>query len=226
VTIRVLLADDQVLLRSSLAMLVAREPDMEVVGEAGDGEEAVALTRQQRPDIVLMDVRMPGTDGIAATEQILQDPAAKDVRVVMLTTFELDDYVLRALRAGASGFMLKGIEPTELLDAIRLVHAGDALLAPSVTRRLLDRFADLRAPTPELAGLLEELTPREREVLVLVGSGLTNAEIAERLVLSPLTAKTHVSRVMVKLAAHDRAQLVIAAYEGGLVSPSGSWPNA
>ncbi len=224
-TLRVLLADDQVLLRSSLATLVDREPDMTVVGEAGDGEEAVELARRARPDVVLMDIRMPGTDGLAATERILSDPHASDVRVLVLTTFELDDYVLRALRAGASGFILKGVEPAELLAAIRLVAEGDALLAPSVTRRLLDRFADLHAPSAELMGRLEELTPRELEVLTLVGSGLTNAQIAERLVLSPLTAKTHVSRVMVKLAAHDRAQLVIAAYEGGLVSPSGEWPG-
>jgi DNA-binding NarL/FixJ family response regulator len=173
-----------------------------------------------------MDIRMPGTDGLEATAQILADPASSDPRVIMLTTFELDDYVLRALRAGASGFVLKGIEPAELLDAIRLVAAGDALLAPSVTRRLLDRFADLRAPSPEVTRLLAELTPRELEVLTLVGSGLSNTEIAERLVLSVLTAKTHISRVMVKLGAHDRAQVVIAAYEGGLVSASGAWPQS
>ena len=222
-SIRVLLADDQVLLRSSLAMLIGREPDMEVVGEAGDGDEAVELARRERPHVVLMDIRMPGRDGLDATTAILGEPAARDVRVIMLTTFELDDYVLRALRAGASGFLLKGVEPAELLDAIRLVAAGDALLAPSVTRSLLERFAALHEPGPELSRRLGELTPRELEVLTLVGSGLSNAEIAERLVLSPLTAKTHVSRVMMKLAAHDRAQLVIAAYEGGLVTPSGEW---
>ena len=225
-TIRVLIADDQRLLRGTLAMLIDREADMDVVGEAGNGQEAIALALEHTPDVVLMDVRMPGTDGLEATARILRDPAAQYVRVIMLTTFELDDYVLRALRAGASGFLLKGIEPTELLDAIRLVHAGDALLAPSVTRSLLDRFANLRAPTAELASLLGELTPREREILTLVGSGMSNAAIAERLVLSPLTAKTHVSRIMVKLGAHDRAQLVIAAYEGGLVSASGVWPDA
>ena len=224
-SIRVLLADDQVLLRSSLAMLIDREADMTVVGEAGDGDQAVALALRHRPDVVLMDIRMPGSDGLKATAQILGDPAGRDVRVIMLTTFELDDYVLRALRAGASGFVLKGVEPTELLAAIRVVAEGEALLAPSVTRRLLDRFADLHAPSAALTLQLEELTPRELEVLTLVGSGLTNAQIAERLVLSPLTAKTHVSRVMVKLAAHDRAQLVIAAYEGGLVSASGEWPG-
>jgi DNA-binding NarL/FixJ family response regulator len=224
--IRVLLADDQVLLRGSVATLIGLEPDMEVVGEAGDGDEAVVLARRQRPDVVVMDIRMSGTDGLEATAQILAEPAPSDLRVIMLTTFELDDYVLRALRAGASGFVLKGIEPAELLDAIRLVAAGDALLAPSVTRRLLDRFADLRAPSPELTRLLAELTPRELEVLTLVGSGLSNTEIAERLVLSVLTAKTHISRVMVKLGAHDRAQVVIAAYEGGLVSASGAWPQS
>lgn len=224
-TIRVLLADDQVLLRSSLAALIEQEDDMEVVGEAGEGDEAVRLALRHRPDVILMDVRMPGSDGLDATARIVADPSAADTRVIMLTTFELDDYVLRALRAGASGFLLKGIEPAELLSAIRQVADGDALLAPSVTRRLLDRFADLHAPSPELTRQLEELTPRELEILVLVGSGLSNAEIAERLVVSPLTAKTHISRVMNKLGAHDRAQLVIAAYEGGLVSASGRRPE-
>jgi DNA-binding NarL/FixJ family response regulator len=222
-TLRVLLADDQVLLRSSLATLIDREPDMEVVGEASDGAEAIALTRRERPDVVLMDIRMPGIDGLEATRQILDEAPPPPVRVVMLTTFELDDYVLRALRAGASGFLLKGVEPAELLDAIRLVASGDALLAPSVTRRLLERFAALHEPGPEMLRRLEELTPRELEVLTLVGSGLSNADIADKLVLSPLTAKTHVNRLMRKLAAHDRAQLVIVAYESGLVTPSGEW---
>ncbi len=222
-SIRVLLADDQALLRSSLAMLIEREPDMEVAGVAGDGREAVAVARRESPDVILMDIRMPGMDGLQATAEILADPKAHGVRVVMLTTFEHDEYVLTALRAGASGFLLKGVEPEELLAAIRTVAAGDALLAPSVTRSLLERFATIHKPSPELTRRLEELTPRELEILTLVGSGLSNPQIAERLVLSPLTAKTHVSRVMMKLGAHDRAQLVITAYEGGLVSPSGQW---
>jgi DNA-binding NarL/FixJ family response regulator len=225
-TIRVLLADDQALLRGSLAMLIGREDDMEVVAEAGDGDEAVALARQTRPDVILMDVRMPAKDGLHATAEILGDPKAAHTRVLILTTFELDDYVLRALRAGASGFLLKGVDPVGLLEAIRLVFAGEALLAPSVTRRLIERFAALHHPSQALVALLEELTPRELEVLTLVGAGLTNADIAGRLTLSPLTVKTHVRRIMLKLAAHDRAQLVIAAYEGGLIAPSGQWPEA
>lgn len=223
-SIRVLLADDQQLLRSSLSILIGKEPDMEVVGEAGDGEEAVMLATTHRPDVVLMDIRMPGVDGLEATSRLLGRPEAADMRVIMLTTFEQDDYVMRALRAGASGFLLKGVEPSELLDAIRVVAAGDALLAPSVTRSLLEKFAGLHEASPELRGRLEELTPRELEMLTLVGSGLSNVEIAEQLVLSPLTVKTHVNRVMMKFGVHDRAQLVIAAYEGGLITPSGEWP--
>ena len=223
-SIRVLLADDQALLRSSLSILIEREPDMEVVGEADDGEEAVRLAMANRPDVVLMDIRMPGVDGLEATSRLLKRPEAADMRVIMLTTFEHDDYVLRALRAGASGFLLKGVEPSELLDAIRVVAAGDALLAPSVTRSLLERFSVLHEASPALRRQLEELTPRELEMLTLVGSGLSNIQIAEQLVLSPLTVKTHVNRVMMKLGVHDRAQLVIAAYEGGLVTPSGEWP--
>lgn len=223
-SIRVLLADDQQLLRSSLSILIGKEPDMEVVGEAGDGEEAVMLATTHRPDVVLMDIRMPGVDGLEATSRLLGRPEAADMRVIMLTTFEQDDYVMRALRAGASGFLLKGVEPSELLDAIRVVAAGDALLAPSVTRSLLEKFAVLHEASPELRSQLEELTPRELEMLTLVGSGLSNVEIAEQLVLSPLTVKTHVNRVMMKFGVHDRAQLVIAAYEGGLITPSGEWP--
>jgi DNA-binding NarL/FixJ family response regulator len=217
-TIKVLLADDQVLLRSSLAMLIDREPDMKVVGEASDGAEAVALAARERPDVVLMDIRMPGTDGLQATTEILSQPDAEGVRVIMLTTFELDDYVLRALRAGA-----RGVKPVELLEAIRLVAAGEALLAPSVTRRLLERIATPQTADDELRRGLDSLTPRELEVLTLVGSGLSNAEISHKLVLSPATVKTHVNRVMMKLAVHDRAQLVIVAYESGLVTPSGGW---
>jgi DNA-binding NarL/FixJ family response regulator len=222
--IRVLLADDQALLRGSLAMLIGQEDDMEVVGEAGDGEEAVELARRTAPDVVLMDIRMPGVDGLEATERILASAEAAAVRVLVVTTFEHDEYVLRALRAGASGFVLKGIEPGELLRAIRLISRGEALLAPTVTRSLLDRFAGLHAPSAELRSALGELTPREGEVLALVGAGLTNGQIAERLVITPATAKTHVNRVMTKLGARDRAQLVIAAYEGGVVSPKGEWP--
>jgi DNA-binding NarL/FixJ family response regulator len=223
--IRVLLADDQALLRGSLASLIEHEQDMTVAAEAGDGEEAVELARRTRPDVILMDIRMPVLDGLEATRRILSDAMAGQTRVIVVTTFELDDYVLRALRAGASGFVLKGIDPAALLEAIRLVARGDALLAPRVTRRLLDRFADQHAPSAELTGRLEELTPRESEVLGLVGLGLTNAGIAERLVLSPATAKTHVNRIMTKLGARDRSQLVIVAYESGIVSPTGEWPG-
>ncbi|MFN8149900.1 MAG: response regulator transcription factor [Solirubrobacterales bacterium] len=223
-SIRVLLADDQQLLRSSLSILIGSESDMEVVGEAGDGEEAVRLATARSPDVVLMDIRMPGVDGLEATSRLLGRPEAADMRVIILTTFEHDDYVMRALRAGASGFLLKGVEPSELLDAIRVVAAGDALLAPSVTRSLLEKFAVLHEASPELRRQLEDLTPRELEMLTLVGSGLSNIQIAEQLVLSPLTVKTHVNRVMMKLGVHDRAQLVIAAYEGGLITPSGEWP--
>jgi DNA-binding NarL/FixJ family response regulator len=222
-TIKVLLADDQVLLRESLALLISHEEDMQVVGEASDGEQAVTLARRERPDVVLMDIRMPGTDGLEAATRIVSDPDAGSVRIIMLTTFELDDYVMRALRIGASGFLLKGVRPVELLGAIRTVAAGDALLGPSITRRLLERFSGSGQPDPGVRRGLEELTPREVQVLTLVGSGLTNAQIAERLVLSQSTAKTHVNRVMMKLAVHDRAQLVIAAYESGLVTPSGDW---
>ncbi|MEU8434854.1 response regulator transcription factor [Streptomyces sp. NPDC029216] len=216
--IRVLLADDQLLVRAGFRALLDAQPDIEVTGEAADGREAVRLVRELRPDVVLMDIRMPVLDGLAATRALTGDGALTDVRVVMLTTFELDEYVFEAIRAGASGFLVKDTEPEELLRAVRAVVAGDALLSPGVTRRLIAEFA-ARSRAPASAGGLERLTDREREVMALVGMGLSNEEIARRLVVSPLTAKTHVSRTMVKLGARDRAQLVVLAYESGLVRP-------
>jgi DNA-binding NarL/FixJ family response regulator len=218
VTIRVLVADDQALVRAGFTALLGAEPDLEVVGEAGDGQAAVAAVQELAPDVVLMDIRMPLLDGLAATRQIAEDPALQGTRVIVLTTFELDEYVFEALRSGASGFLLKDIEPVELLRAVRVVAAGEALLSPSVTRRLIAEFAS-RAKEPPQSKLLELLTDRETEVVALVGAGLTNDEIAARLVLSPATAKTHVSRAMGKLGARDRAQLVVFAYENGLVRP-------
>jgi len=216
--IRVLLADDQSLVRAGFRALLDAQPDIEVAGEASDGEEALAEVRELRPDIVLMDIRMPLLDGLAATRRITEDDALKDVKVVMLTTFELDEYVFEAIRSGASGFLVKDTEPEELLRAVRAVVDGDALLSPGVTRRLIAEFA-ARSKEPSGEGALAELTEREREVMALVGIGLSNEEIARRLVVSPLTAKTHVSRTMVKLGARDRAQLVVLAYESGLVRP-------
>ncbi len=214
----VLIADDQALVRGGFRALLDAQADIEVVAEAADGDTAVALAREHRPDVVLMDVRMPGSDGLDATRRIVADPELADTRVVILTTFDLDEYVFEALRAGASGFLLKDTEPVDLLAAVRAVARGDALLAPSVTRRLIEEFAGrLREPRP--SGTLDVLTEREREVVALVGGGLSNDEIAERLVVSPATAKTHVSRAMVKLAVRDRAQLVVLAYETGLVRP-------
>jgi DNA-binding NarL/FixJ family response regulator len=217
-TIRVVLADDQALVRAGFQALLGAQPDIEVVGEAADGDAAVAVTRRERPDVVLMDIRMPGADGLAATRAIGADPALDAVRVVILTTFELDEYVFEALRAGASGFLVKDTEPTELLRAVRAVAAGDALLSPSVTRRLIEAFATTNRAGTETVDL-ELLTNREREVMALVGTGLSNDEIARRLFVSTATAKTHVNRAMSKLGARDRAQLVVLAYESGLVRP-------
>ncbi|GAA2805319.1 response regulator [Streptomyces showdoensis] len=225
-TIRVLLADDQALLRSAFKVLVNSEPDMEVVAEAADGAEAVALARSERADVVLMDIRMPGTDGLAATRMITADPELSAVRIVMLTTFEVDEYVVQSLRAGASGFLGKGAEPEELLGAIRIAAAGEALLSPAATKGLIAKFLAQGGGSepedgagPAYSERLGALTAREREVLVLVAGGHSNDEIAERLDVSPLTVKTHVNRTMAKLGARDRAQLVVTAYESGLVRP-------
>lgn len=219
--ISVVLADDQPLLRTAVAQLLSREPQFTVLGEASDGNEAVALTRELRPDIVLMDIRMPGVDGIEATRTICADPHLTRSRIIILTTFEEDEYVLQALRAGASGFIGKGIETATLMEAIRTVHAGEALMSPRATRTLIDRY--LRPGSALEAGIsppeLATLTEREREILVLVGQGRSNTDIASGLVISPQTAKTHVNRMMTKLHVHDRAQLVIIAYETGLLTP-------
>ncbi|MBF4574226.1 response regulator transcription factor [Herbiconiux sp. VKM Ac-1786] len=222
--IRVVVADDQQLIRAGFAALLGAEDDIDVVGAAGSGEEVLRVVRATRPDVVLMDIRMPDGDGLWATEQISADAALAATRVVVVTTFELDEYVERAIRAGASGFLVKDTEPVELIRAVRVVAGGDALLSPGVTKRLLERVAAGRRTTagrPAAADtrMLDPLTAREREVLALVGEGLTNEEIARRLVLSPLTAKTHVSRILTKLGARDRVQLVIVAYEAGLAAP-------
>jgi DNA-binding NarL/FixJ family response regulator len=224
----VVLVDDQGLVRAGFRALLDSEHDIEVVGEAADGQKGLELVRRLRPDIVLMDIRMPVLDGLQATAQITSDAGLAGTRVVVLTTFELDEYVFGALRAGASGFLLKDVEPTDLLTAVRVVAGGEALLAPRLTRRLIEAFvAGGAGGTPGAAATghgqchwanqLDELTPREREVLTLVGRGMSNAEVAERLVVSPLTAKTHVARLFAKLEARDRAQLVVIAYESGLV---------
>ena len=216
-TTRVLVADDQALVRGSFSLLVDTAPDLTTVGEAATGREAVRLARQEKPDIVLMDVRMPDTDGIDATRQITADPQTSAVRVLILSTFELDEYVFAALRAGASGYLIKDTPPAELLAAIRVVAAGDALLAPSVTRRLIAEFARRPASDRHQVSLPDDVTGRERDVLTLIGLGLSNTEIAARLSVSLSTAKTHIGRLLMKLGARDRAQLVIAAYETGLV---------
>ncbi|WP_369146877.1 response regulator [Streptomyces sp. R44] len=217
--IRVVLADDQTLVRAGFRSILSDEEDIEVVGEAGDGEQAVALARELRPDVVLMDIRMPVLDGLEATRRLTGDARLEGVRVVILTTFDADDHVYGALRAGASGFLVKDTEPMELLHAVRVVARGDALISPAVTRRLIAEFAGLAGRQPDPSPRLNALTEREREVLGLVGAGLSNDEIAGRLVLSPATAKTHVSRIMTKLAVRDRAQLVILAYESGMITP-------
>jgi DNA-binding NarL/FixJ family response regulator len=216
-TIRVLVADDQALVRGSFRILVGTAPDLTPVGEAATGAEAVELARWEKPDVVLMDIRMPGMDGIEATGQITADPDTSAVRVLILTTFDLDEYVFAALRAGASGFLLKDTPPADLLAGIRVVAAGDALLAPRVTRRLIAEFTRRPEPRPRPAAALDEVTGREREVLTLVGLGLSNTEIASHLHVSLSTAKTHIGRLLMKLGARDRAQLVIAAYDAGLV---------
>ncbi len=216
--VRILIADDQELVRAGLRMVLEPKEDFEIVGEAADGAEAVELAQQLQPDVVLMDVRMPRVDGIEATRRLLQSDAAERVRVLILTTFHLDEYVYAALRAGASGFILKDAPPDELRHAIRVVAAGDALLAPSVTRRLIDEFAKSQAPAvPD--GALETLTEREREVLTLVAQGLSNAEIATELVVEETTVKSHVRHMLQKLGLRDRVQAVVAAYDGGLVRP-------
>ncbi len=217
--VRVLVADDQDLVRSGFRLVLSSYDHVKVVGEAGDGREAVALARTLLPDVVLMDIRMPVENGIEATAEITADPALANVRVLILTTFDIDEYVYDALSAGASGFMLKDAEPDDIVEAIDVVARGDALIQPSITRRLIETFVHSRPRRARTDASLSALTEREREILGLVARGLTNDDIAERLVISPATVKTHVARVMSKLGAHDRAQLVVLAYESGLVTP-------
>jgi DNA-binding NarL/FixJ family response regulator len=218
-TIRVLLADDHALIRAGFRSILERDGDVDVVAEAADGHQALAAVRQHRIDVVLMDIRMPRLDGLSTTAAITGDPRLCEVKVIIVTTYELDEYVFGALRAGASGFLLKDLEPDDLRKAVRTVAQGHALLAPAVTRRLIEAFSSRPGRNPRIAGKLALLTDREREIVTLVGAGLSNDDIAERLVISPLTAKTHVSRAMLKVDARDRAQLVVFAYESGLVTP-------
>jgi DNA-binding NarL/FixJ family response regulator len=219
--IRVLLVDDQPLIRSGFRVLLDLEEDIEVVAEAADGKEGLALARQHLPHVALVDIRMPVLDGIETTRRIAADPALAGVHVVVLTNYGLDEYVFNALRAGAAGFLVKDIQPDDFLHAVRVAARGDALLAPSITRKLINRYVTQPVPTDTGKGL-EELTGREREAVALVAQGLSNDEIADRMVISPLTAKTHINRAMTKLHARDRAQLVVLAYESGLVTPHGS----
>ena len=218
-TIRVLVADDQALVRAGFVALLDAQDGITVIAEADTGTAALAAARKLRPDVVLMDIRMPEMDGLAATRAIAADPALEEVRVVVLTTFEFDEYVFEAMRAGASGFLVKHTEPAELVRAVRVVADGEALLSPSVTRRLVSEFAARTKQPSEPYPKLAELTSREREVMALVAEGLTNSEIGERLFMSPATARTHVSRILAKLGARDRTQLVVMAYESGLVRP-------
>ena len=218
--IRVVVADDQALVRAGFTVLIRSAPDIEVVGEASDGEEAVAVATRERPDVILMDIRMPGTDGLEATRRITADERLAETKVLILTTFDLDEYVFEALRSGASGFLLKDTLPDDLLAAVRVVAGGQGLLAPSVTRRLMEEFARRPAAAPVEPPLgFDTLTERELEVLTAVARGLSNTEIADSLFMSPATAKTHVSRLLMKLQVRDRAQLVVLAYEAGVVAP-------
>jgi DNA-binding NarL/FixJ family response regulator len=223
-TIRVVVADDQELVRSGFAMILDTEPDIEVVGEADDGDAAIALVDRTGPDVVLMDIRMPRMDGIEATRRLVGAGIAHPVKVVILTTFDLDEYVFDALRAGASGFLLKDVRREDLVHAVRVVAAGDALLAPSITKRLIEDYATRPAPATATAAPVDALTPREREVLTLIGRGANNTEIGASLVVSEATVKTHVGRVLMKLGLRDRVQAVIYAYEAGIVGPTTGGP--